>query len=271
VDVRVRTDDGVELAVVEAGAGPPLLLVHGLGGSKEDLTEHFDTLARRARVVTFDHRGHGESDKPDSAAAYSFDRLAADTLMVANALGLDSFRLLGYSMGGMVARKLVLAVSERIDALVFMSTAAAPPPALDPDLVRAGAALAVEPDGMVQLRVLLDEADALGSEANRRLLAERPGYREFGDYKWNALSPVGWATLVVELVSQPDELERLHEVRCPTLVVVGTEDVTFLEPSRAIATAVPGAHLVEIPSAGHAPQFENPTAWLAAVEGFLHA
>lgn len=269
--MRVRTDDGVDLAVVEAGAGPPLLLVHGLGGSKEDLTEHFDALARRARVVTFDHRGHGESDKPDSAAAYSFDRLAADTLVVADALGLGAFRLLGYSMGGMVARRLALAVPERIDAMVFMSTAASPPPALDPDLVRAGAALALEPGGMAQLRVLLDEGDALGSEANRRLHGERPGYREFGEYKWNALSSVGWATLVVELVSQPDELDRLRELRCPTLVVVGEEDAAFLEPSRAIASAMPGAHLVEIASAGHAPQFENPAAWLAAVEGFLHA
>lgn len=269
--MRVRTDDGVDLAVEEAGTGPPLLLVHGLGGSKEDLTEHFDTLARRARVVTFDHRGHGESDKPDSADAYSFDRLAADTLMVADALGLDSFRLLGYSMGGMVARKLVLAVSERVDGMVFMSTAAAAPPALDPELVRLAAALIVEPGGKDQLRDLLDDADALGSEAGRRVEAERPGYKEFGDYKWRVLSPVGWATLVVELVSQPDELHRLREVRCPVLVTVGEQDATFLEPSRAIAAAVPGAHYVEIADAGHAPQFENPAAWLAALEGFLHA
>ncbi|MGH9027085.1 MAG: alpha/beta fold hydrolase, partial [Acidimicrobiia bacterium] len=198
--MRVRTDDGVELAVAEAGAGPPLLLVHGLGGAKEDFTEHFETLGRRARVVTFDHRGHGESDKPDAAASYSFDRLAADTLAVADALGLDSFRLLGYSMGGMVARRVALAAPGRVDALVFMSTAAGPPPALNADFVRIGAALAVEADGMDQLRVILDEADTLGSAAYRRVLAEKPGYREFGDYKWNALAPVGWATLVVELV-----------------------------------------------------------------------
>ena len=269
--MQVRTDDGVDLAVVQAGEGPPLLLVHGLGGAKEDFTEHFDRLSRRRRVVTFDHRGHGESGKPDEASAYSFDRLAADTLQVADALGLDSFRLLGYSMGGMVSRRIMQTDPERVEALILMGTAAAPPPSLDPDVVRLGASLAVEPDGMNQIRILLDDAEVLGSPASQRVLAERPDYAAFGAYKWNALSPVGWAALVVEIVEQPDELDRLRDVRVPTLVVVGVQDETFLEPSRAIAAVVPGAHLVEIPDAGHAPQFENPEAWLAALEGFLHA
>jgi len=269
--VRVRADDGVDLAVVEAGEGPPLLLVHGLGGAKEDFTDHVERLGRHARVVTFDHRGHGESGKPDDPAAYSFDRLAADTLQVADALGIDSFRLLGYSMGGMVARRIMQTNPDRVDALVLMGTAAAPPPSLDPEVVRLGATLAVEPDGMNQLRVLLDDAEVLGSPAYQRVVAERAGYAEFGAHKWECLAPVGWATLVVEIVEQPDQLDRLREVRVPTLVVVGEQDKTFLEPCRAIAATMPGAHLVEIPNAGHAPQFENPDAWVLALEGFLHA
>jgi pimeloyl-ACP methyl ester carboxylesterase len=271
VAVRVCTDDGVELEVVEAGAGPPLLLVHGLGGAKEDFTDHLETLGRRARVVAFDHRGHGESDKPDDAAAYSFDRLAADTLAVADTLGIDSFRLLGHSMGGMVARRVVLAEPDRVDAIVFMNTSAAAPSGLAADVVAAGAALALQPGGMAALRRLLDDAEVLGSEADRRVMAERPGYREFAQYKWNALAPVMWATLVVEIVERPDELDQLRSVRCPTLVIVGVQDETFLEPSRALASAIPGARLVEIDDAGHSPQFENPSAWLAALEAFLHA
>jgi pimeloyl-ACP methyl ester carboxylesterase len=80
-----------------------------------------------------------------------------------------------------------------------------------------------------------------------------------------------WATLVVEIVERPDELDQLRSVRCPTLVIVGVQDETFLEPSRALASAIPGARLVEIDDAGHSPQFENPSAWLAALEAFLHA
>ena len=107
--MRVVVDDGVGLEVVEQGSGPTLLLVHGFGGAKEDFADQVEALAARYHVVTFDHRGHGESDGPSDAFAYSFDRLTADTVAVADAVGADQFRLLGHSMGGMIARRLVLA------------------------------------------------------------------------------------------------------------------------------------------------------------------
>ena len=102
------------------------MLVHGFGGAKEDFADHVPELARDHTVVVFDHRGHGESDKPDDLAAYSFDRLVADTLAVADAVGLDRFRLLGHSMGGMVARRVVLQHPERVEALILMDTAPGP-------------------------------------------------------------------------------------------------------------------------------------------------
>ena len=78
------------------------------------------TMWRRSRVdhrvVVFDLRGHGESGSPAEPSAYSLDRLAADVLAVADSLGLDTFRLLGHSMGGMVARRVVLAHPGRVDA-----------------------------------------------------------------------------------------------------------------------------------------------------------
>ena len=63
--------------------------MHGFGGAKEDFADHAPLLAADHTVVVFDHRGHGESDKPDDPLAYSFDRLVADTLAVADATGLD--------------------------------------------------------------------------------------------------------------------------------------------------------------------------------------
>src|SRR5215471_9761448 len=101
--MRITMDDGIGLAVEVAGSGPGLVLVHGFGGAKEDFADHVPALARDYTVVIFDHRGHGASDKPEDPAAYSLERLAADTLAVADGAGLDAFRLLGHSMGGMVA------------------------------------------------------------------------------------------------------------------------------------------------------------------------
>jgi pimeloyl-ACP methyl ester carboxylesterase len=87
--------------------------------------------------------------------------------------------------------------------------------------------------------------------------------------KWAALSAVMWAAMARDIAHQPDQLARLAEVRCPTLILLGGQDEPFLEDSRRMADTIPGAELVILPDAGHSPQFENPTAWLAALDAFL--
>jgi pimeloyl-ACP methyl ester carboxylesterase len=268
--MRMAMDDGVGLAVECQGAGPAVLLVHGFGGAKEDFSDHVAGLADHATVVTFDHRGHGASDHPSDEDRYSLDRLVADTLGVAAGLGFEHFRLLGHSMGGMVARRLVLAESDRVDALVLMDTSPGPPPGIEPATVELGVQIA-RIDGMDVLKAVQDELDPLGTPAYQRLLADRPGYREFCDRKWAALSREMWIALVTELVHQPDQLDALRSVRCPTLVVVGEQDTPFAGVSAEMAATIPDAQLVVIPDAGHSPQFENPTAWFDTVDGFLRA
>jgi pimeloyl-ACP methyl ester carboxylesterase len=263
-------DDGVGLAVEVDGAGPALLLVHGFGGAKEDFADHVPALAEHATVVWFDHRGHGESDHPADEAAYSLDRLAADALQVADALGFERFRLLGHSMGGMVARRAVLAHPERVERLVLMDTSSGAPAGIEPESVDLGVSIACT-DGMAVLKAVQDEAALLGTPAHQRVLAERPGYREFEERKWAALSKEMWIALASELARQPDQLAAMRAVPCPTLVIVGEQDTPFLASSRAMADVIPDARLVIVADAGHSPQFENPPAWFAAVDGFLRA
>ena len=62
-----------------------------------------------------------------------------------------------------------------------------------------------------------------------------------------------WATLAIELTTQPDQLAALRAIAVPTLVVVGDQDRPFMQPSRDLASAVPGARLVVVPDAGHSP------------------
>src|SRR4051812_28671006 len=234
---RLTMDDGVALAAAAWGPtdAPGLLLVHGFGGAKEDFDDHVDDLAADHHVVVFDHRGHGESDAPTDPAAYSLDRLAADTLAVAEAYELRDLRLLGHSMGGMVTRRLVLAHPDRVRALVLMDTSPGPPLGIDPKLVAFGVAI-VETEGMDALRAAQDELDVLGSPAYQRVLRERPGFREYADRKWASLSPEMWTALASEITRQPDQLGALaSSVDVPTLVVVGEQDAEFLPASRATA------------------------------------
>jgi pimeloyl-ACP methyl ester carboxylesterase len=266
--VRITMDDDIELAVEVSGSGPGLLLVHGFGGAKEDFSDHVPALADENTVVLFDHRGHGESDAPADPAAYSLERLVADTVAVADASGVEQFRLLGHSMGGMVARRVALQHADRVEALIMMDTSPGPVPSFDPKLMEASAEVALT-QGKDALKELLDLAAPLNNPAYERLLIERPGYQEFQDRKWDALSEVMWGTLVVEIARQTDDLPAMSTLTRPVLVIVGELDEPFLGPSQAMGDAIPDAQLVVVPDAGHSPQFENPEVWIATVREFL--
>ncbi len=266
--MRVTVDDGVELAVEVAGSGPGLVLVHGFGGAKDDFADHRDEFARDHTVVTFDHRGHGASDAPAELDAYSFERLRADTLAVADAAGLDRFRLLGHSMGGMLARGIAIGAPDRVSALVMMDTSPGPIPGFDPELIELAVTVAVD-EGKDALKALLDLTTPLDTPAYKRVLDQRPGYQEFCDRKWNDLSHIMWAALARGIARQPDELDAMRSLTMPVLVIVGDQDEAFLPPSHAMVGAIAGAQLALIPDAGHSPQFENPDAWFAALDGFL--
>ena len=264
---RIGVEPGVELAVEIRGEGPDLLCVHGFGGAKEDFADHVDALATRWRVITVDLRGHGDSDGPSDPATYSLDGLARDVEAVADAVGAARFRLLGHSMGGMIARRIALDRPDRVDALVLMSTAAGPPAGLDPALVDFGAALAL--DDWEQLTRLLDEVAPLRTAAYQRVIDERAGFADFIAWKWSRVAPPMWAGLAPQIAREPVDLDRLGQVTCPTLVIVGDLDAAFYDGSLAIAEAVPGSRLAVIGDAGHHPQFEQPDVWLDAVISFL--
>ena len=266
----VTVDDGVSLEVLVTGSGPALFLVHGFGGAKEDFSDHLENLSKDYRVVVFDHRGHGESGAPTDEASYSLERLAADILCVADALGEERFILLGHSMGGMVARKVALTSPDRIDALILMDTCHGPIAAVDGDLIEMGAQIALT-DGMTTLKEILDAGSPLDNPAYERVLKERPGYREFQEKKFESLSAVMWATIVRAIRDQSDDLEAMRLLEMPTLVVVGEVDLPFVSQSRAMADAIPRGQLVVIPDAGHSPQFENGDAWVNALNSFLES
>jgi 3-oxoadipate enol-lactonase len=271
VRMRITTSDGVGLAVDVAGSGPGLVLVHGFGGAKEDFADHVPALARDHTVVIFDHRGHGASDKPADRDAYSLDRLATDILEVADGCGLDRFRLLGHSMGGMLARQIPLREPQRIEALIMMDTAAGPIPGFDPTLMDAAAEVAFT-RGKDALKELLDLAQVLETPAYQRTLLDRPGYQQFQNRKWADVSEIMWGAMAVAMAYQPDDLAALAAaVSVPMLLIVGAQDAPFLAASRAMADAIPGAQLMIIPDAGHSPQFENPDAWIDALTRFLAA
>jgi 2-succinyl-6-hydroxy-2,4-cyclohexadiene-1-carboxylate synthase len=260
----------VRLTIDEAGAGGrPLVLVHGFTGSRTDFDMALEPLAAAGwHVVAPELRGHGPSSQPDDESAYSFEIFAADVLALADALGFDRFTLLGHSMGGMAAQVLALRAQDRIDGLVLMDTAPGAVPGLDLELVGSVGQLALT-EGMDAVADLMADAPLLDSEPYRRAVAADPSYAERGDRQRRAAAPAMFAAMGRSLATVADRTGQLASIRVPTLVLVGDADEPFLDGSRRMAEAIPGAQLAVLPEAGHSPQFEAHAAWWAALSGFL--
>jgi 3-oxoadipate enol-lactonase len=142
---------------------------------------------------------------------------------------------------------------------------------LDPDLVAVAVAVARE-QGMAALAELMTQyTSPLETPAHLRLLAEGPGYAAFEQQKFRATSPHLYAAMTAQFLHRPDHLGALGTLppSLPVLVMVGEQDVPFLDASERMTATIPGAALTVIPDAGHSPQFENPEKWWAALTGFL--
>jgi pimeloyl-ACP methyl ester carboxylesterase len=273
--MRTRTIDigGIELAVLEHGeGGRPLVCAHGFTGSKEDFADWMEPLAEAGwHVVAADNRGHGGSDKPDAAEAYSIGVFAADTLALADTLGFDRFALIAHSMGGMFGQVVALKAPDRLTGLVLMDTHHGAVSSIDPDLIELGIAVALE-QGM---GVVADVIESMGGDgplstpANVRLLRERPERAVHTSHILRTVSPHMYAAMLREIPQQDDRLDQLATLAVPTLVVVGEQDEKFLEASRRLADTIPGAALAVIVDGGHSPQLESPEAWWTAVSPFL--
>lgn len=254
----------------EAGVGGrPLLLVHGFTGSRNDFDPVIGPLADLGwHVVAPDLRGHGDSSQPADEEAYSFPAFADDMVAVVDALGWDTFVLLGHSMGGMVAQMITLAVPDRVRGLVLMDTSHTHVH-VDPELVELGIKIARE-EGLDTLVTLQrDLEDPLATPAHLRLCATVPGYADRGEDNTRRSSPAMYASMARHITSDHDRLAELAAVRCPALVIVGEQDTPFLAPSERMAATIPGARLEVLADAGHSPQFESPDEWWRAVGPFL--
>ncbi|MEU3370363.1 alpha/beta fold hydrolase [Streptomyces sp. NPDC006711] len=249
------------LARTVRGSGPGLLLAHGAGGSVEgNYGPILDGLAARHTVVGADYPGTGRT--PRSKTPLDADELADQLVAAADAEGLDTFAIAGFSLGGPLAIRAAVRHPERVTALVLTATFA-------------------HRDNKLDLAAALWQR--LYETGDRSQLAEYLTLVAFSTPALNALAPDqlrAGADLLAEaippgtpdhtdLVRRIDVRDDLARITVPTLVISTTGD-PLVPPAlhRRLADEIPGARLAEI-ATGHLPFAERPEEWLELITAFL--
>ena len=248
----VESHDGLNLYYEVEGEGPPLILLHGgLVHNRSSWREsgYVERLSREFRVISIDLRGHGESDKPLDAQAYTADRMVGDIHSVADACGASRFGLWGFSLGGSLVLQ-AAANSKRVARAIVGGSCFGR--VQSEDDIETIAAL-VEPAAIAQEQGRLAE---MTMSYEQRSFAEQFDLRavlalQRGLALWPEVSP--------------------SELRCPSFVYAGTEDHLSYEKlkTRSVEIEEAGVALVFFEGLGHMGLFTQADKVLPPARAFL--
>lgn len=254
----------MQLAFSESGEGPTLLLLSGLGCDRTFWAGHRPLLSSRARVIAPDNRGSGESPAP--AGPYAASEMAGDALALLDELGVESADVAGHSLGGMIALEMALAAPARVRSLVLLSACARchPRTAFCIEVAATLWQQGCAPESLVRT--------FLTWTASASVLAD-PGLVEClvaAQLSPRVPQPLAAWQAQAAAVGRFDARSRLGEIRCPTLVLAGDEDV-LVPPSaaRELSAGIRGARLEVSPGAGHNAAAEDAPATCERLLRFL--
>ena len=268
---------GTSLFVEVVGQGPPLVLMHGGPGLDHVSLTHFRGLADRHTLVFYDHRCNGRStDAP--VTSMTLDNLTADADALREELGFAQWDVLGHSFGGHVALEYVLRYPERVSSLILLDTAG------DARWSQERAAEVLAGRGFGRKTVAVARRFYSGRIARKDFVRASIRLLPAYDHRFSLLRLAremiegGWRSemrpeaLIFggRMMRGWSVMDRLAEIRVPTLVAAGHDDFLFPPESQALlAAGIPNARLRIIERAGHNPQSERPAETLAVVADFL--
>ncbi len=246
---------------VHGSGSETLVLSHGLLWSGKMFHKQVEALKGKYRVITYDHRGQGKSEVTE--AGYDMDSLTSDAIQIIEKLKLDSVHFGGLSMGGFVAMRLAARRPDLIKSLILMETSALPEPfafkyKILNTIVKVFGVSSVEKQVM---KIMF--GDTFLNDPNRAS-EKKEWAAELNTNKKTITKAVNG---VIERKGVEDELQK---IKCPTLILVGTEDkATIPEKAEFIASKIPKAKLIYIENGGHTASIEEPEQYNNAILDFL--
>jgi pimeloyl-ACP methyl ester carboxylesterase len=243
--------NGVNIHYEVHGDGPPLLLTHGYSSTSAMWQGQIEALSKHHKLVLWDMRGHGQSDYPDDASAYSEALTVADMAALLDEVGADKAIVGGLSLGGYMSLAFYRAHPQRVRGLLIIDTG----PGFKKDEAR-------------------DAWNKRAFETGDRFEREGLAVLKSASRERSSVShrdAAGLARAARGMLTQRDArvIESLPHIKVPSLVVVGADDAPFLAASDYMAAKIPGATKAVIPAAGHAVNIDQPQAFIDAVLPFL--
>jgi pimeloyl-ACP methyl ester carboxylesterase len=248
--MRARLN-GIEIDYEATGSGPVVLLSHGYGSTRHMWDDQHRALGDRWRVVSWDMRGHGQTDSPDAPAQYSVALTVADMRALLGHVGAERAVIGGLSLGGYVSLAFALAHAGLTRALVICDSG--------PGYRNAEARVAW--NQRAEERAAALEAKGLQALSRRSRETQQAQHR----------SAQGLAHAARGMLAQEGSavIDGLAAIRVPTLIVVGDQDQPFVAPCEYMAKKIPGARLEVIPGAGHSSNLDQPEAFNRVLRDFL--
>jgi pimeloyl-ACP methyl ester carboxylesterase len=271
---HIKTSDGVQLYYEETGSGLPLIFLHEFGGHYLSWEPQIRYFSRRYRCITYAARGWPPSDVPNDVSMYSQARAADDCADLMKSLDIAKAHLCGLSMGATAGLEFAIRHPGKATALVIAAGGGGG--ATDPEAKKRfkeeceAFAQRIEKEGMPAMAELYCASSARNTYRQK----DPRGWAEFkrqfaeGSATGHAMTMRGVQGARVPFFERTEELKKIAE---PMLVVIGDEDDSTHGLAVHLKQHVARSGVLELPKCGHAMNLEEPAAFNAAMQDFLHA
>ncbi|MFA1821999.1 2-succinyl-6-hydroxy-2,4-cyclohexadiene-1-carboxylate synthase [Virgibacillus oceani] len=248
------------------GTGEPLVLLHGFTGSCETWRSFIADWQKDFKLVMVDLPGHGKTDAPH---VMTMEEACYDLHQLFSRLGLDTFHLLGYSMGGRTAISYAMYYPGKIKSLILESAS----PGLDTEEARKerrvkdeNLADRIEKDGLERFVNFWENIPLF--ETQQRLPAEKKiAIRE--ERLTQSKTGLSQSLRAMGTGSQPSWWKKLSDITIPVFLLAGALDPKFTDVSKRIYEHLPNSGLKIIANAGHAIHVEQPDIFGKIVKSFI--
>lgn len=248
---------GIKICYNLYGEGKPIILTHGYGAKKE-IWNAQKRLAEQYQLITYDIRGVGKSDRPDFP--YTMEMLADDIKGLMDHLGVQKAIIGGRSLGGMVSQNFALKYPESTDKLILITTNYGTPDESAINMLRNSSIEEIklmkkDPEG-----AFWNQARIFYHIGFRKQMEKEPKKLFYGLFsaeqlmKERTIDPPRPQDLsnLAEALKTHNTVNRLYEIKCPTLLIAGSHDrLTPLSSMEKMHEMIPNSRLKIVDKAGH--------------------